>query len=341
MKNFPKNPEHTFRMYELISGYWVACSIHVAARLQIADLLAKGPESVAELARKSKSHETSLYRLLRALASVGIFEELPDRIFSLNDLGATLLSDTPGSIRPWALANLGEHFPAFGNMTHGIETGEIPFDHIYKKSMWDFYKENPEASDNFVKAMAGVSGAVLKGIVMSYDFTPYKTIVDIGGGNGTLMFSVLNSAPASKGIIFDEAYVADDTSKQIPDDLKGRCSVAAGNFFEEIPAGADLYMTKWVIHDWNDEEAITLLKVCRKAMRKDSKLIIIDSVLPDELNKPHAGKLLDLNIFTLTPGKERTLSEYKTILNAAGLKLKRVIQTNTEISSITECEVAD
>ncbi|MCC9070637.1 acetylserotonin O-methyltransferase [Flavobacterium sp. F-65] len=338
MKNLPKNPELTFKMYELISGYWVACAIHSVAKLEIADLLVDEPKSLSELAKESQSDETSLYRLLRATASVGIFEELPNGKFKINDLGATLLTDVPGSIKPWALANLGEHYPAFGNLTYGVQTGKVSFDDVYEKSVWEYYKDNPDAGANLMKAMAGVSGAVLKGIIDTYDFSPYKTIVDIGGGNGAMLFTVLYSSPSSKGIIFDEPYVVEATAKQIPDDLKNRVSVSGGSFFDEIPANADLYLTKWVIHDWNDKEAIDILKVCYKAMPVGGKLLIIDSVISDELNGPHAGKLLDLNLMALTTGKERTLSEFKSLLKQVGLSFIRLIETNTEISGIIECE---
>ncbi|WP_316779111.1 methyltransferase [Pedobacter antarcticus] len=339
MKRTQINPVQTFKMYELISGYWVACGIHAVAELNIADLLNQGDQTVEELAKRTASHPGSLYRLLRAVASVGIFEETEDGRFSLNELGAALLSDTPGSVKPWALANLGEHFPAFGNLTYGIRTGKIPFDDFHGISLWEYYKQNPAAGENVMKAMAGVSGAVIDGITSAYDFSSFENIVDIGGGNGALLFSVLRTAPRSKGIVFDEAYVVEQTGQQIPDDLKDRCTVSGGSFFNEIPAGSDLYLTKWVTHDWNDDEVILLLKNARTAMKDSSKLLIIDAVIPDgSLNVPHAGKLLDLNIMAMTSGKERTLKEFKHLLEASGLSFTRLIETTTEVSSIIECE---
>jgi hypothetical protein len=339
MEKLPEKPELTFKMYELISGYWVACSIHAVARLDIADLLSNGPKTLSELALASHSDQKSLYRLLRAVTSVGIFEEQADGTFILNDLGSTLLSDVPGSAKPWALANLGEHYPAFGELTYGVQTGKVPFDHVHGVSLWDYYKQHPEAGVNLMKAMAGISGAVLKGIIDAFDFTPYATIVDIGGGNGAMLFAVLNSSPKSKGIVFDEPYVVEATMKQIPESLKDRCTVSGGSFFEEIPANADLYMTKWVVHDWNDDEAIALLKVCHKAMPVGGKLLIIDAVIPDDaLNRPHAGKLLDINVMAMATGKERTFNEFKNLLEKAGLIFKRLIHTSTEVSSIIECE---
>lgn len=340
MGKLPQKPELSFKMYELISGYWVACCVHAVSKLDIADKLAHGPKTLSELAKETESDEPSLYRLLRAVTSVGIFEENKDGTFQLNDFGSTLLTDVPGSVKPWALANLGEHFPAFGDLTYGVQTGKVPFDHAHGIPVWDYYQQNPDAGVNLAKAMAGMSGAVLKAIIDAYDFTPYKTLVDVGGGNGALMFAVLEATPGSKGIIFDQPYIADLTSKAIPEDLAQRCTTAAGSFFEEvIPEGADLYMMKWTIHDWNDEESIRILKNIHHAMPKGAKLLIIDSVIPDDSqNKPHAGKLLDINIMAMTTGKERTLSEFKSLVEKSGLTFKRLILTDTEISSIVECE---
>ncbi|PIF46129.1 O-methyltransferase [Chryseobacterium sp. 52] len=339
MQKLPKKPELTFKMYELISGYWIACCIRTVAQLDIADKLLSGTKTLSELAKDSESDETSLYRLLRAVTSVGIFNEREDGAFELNDFGATLLTDVSGSVKPWALANLGEHYPAFGELFYGVKTGKVPFDHAHGVPVWDYYKQNPEAGLNLAKSMAGMSGAVLKTIINAYDFSPYKTLIDIGGGNGALMFAVLDAASQSTGIIFDEPYVVEQTVNLIPEDLKERCAVVGGSFFEEIPAGADLYTAKWVIHDWNDEESVKILNNIRQAMPNGGKLLIIDSVIPDNSqNKPHAGKLLDINIMALTTGKERTLSEFKVLVEKAGLTFKRLIQTDTEISSIVECE---
>lgn len=331
-------PEATFKMYELISGYWIACSIHALAQLNIADFLAHGPKTIDELSKISDTHAPSLYRLLRAVTSVGIFEETVDGKFQINALGNALLTDTAGSVKPWALANLGEHFPAFGNLAYGISTGNVPFDQVHGMPVWDYYKTHPEAAENLTKAMAGVSGAVIEGITEHYDFSPYKTLVDIGGGNGALMFGVLRASPNSEGIVFDEPYIIEQTKLNIPENLKNRCSIAGGSFFESLPKDADLYMTKWVLHDWNDEQVLQIFDTCFKSMKSGSKLLIIESVLPDEINSPHAGKLLDINIFAMTKGKERTVSEFKNLVERAGFRYNRLILTNTELSSIIECE---
>jgi len=339
MRKLPQKPELSFKMYELISGYWIACCIYTAAKLDIADKLLNGPLTLEELTNATSSHEKSLNRLMRALTSVGIFEEKENGQYALNDFGATLCTDVPGSVKPWALANLGEHFPAFGELTYGVRTGNVPFEHAHGIPVWDYYQKHPDAGANLAKAMAGMSGAVLKTIVSTYDFTPYKTIVDIGGGNGALMFAVLDASPDSSGIIFDQPYITEQTKLAIPEDLTSRCTTVGGSFFEEVPKDADLYMTKWVIHDWNDEESVAILRNINKAMPAGSKLLIIDSVIPDDSqNKPHAGKLLDINIMAMTTGKERTLNEFKNLLQKSGMAFNRLIHTDTQISSIIECE---
>lgn len=337
MKTLPQKPELSFKMYEMISGYWVACCIHTAAKLNLADHLVSGAKTLDEMVALTNTNKDALYRLMRALTSVGVFEELQNDSFQINDLGTTLRTDVPGSIKPWALANLGEHFPAFGELTYGVETGKIAFDHVHGMGIWEYYKQHPKRGANLMDAMAGVSGAVLKGVIDAYEFSNSKVIVDIGGGNGALMYAVLSVAPQAKGVIFDEPYVVEQTQSQMPQEFQDRCTVAGGSFFEKIPANADLYMTKWVLHDWNDDEVIHILKVCHKAMPIGAKLLIIDAVIPDDLNTPHAGKLLDINVMALCPGKERTLKEFKHVIQEAGLTFKRLINTNTEISSIIEC----
>lgn len=339
MKNLPEKPELSFKMYEMISGYWVGCCIHAAAKLDIADKLQYGAKTLSQLAQEAHAHEPSLYRLMRALTSVGIFMETRDETYELNDFGATLLTDVPGSVKPWALANLGEHFPAFGDLTYGVQTGKVPFEHAHGIPVWEYYQKHPEAGANLAKAMAGMSGAVLKTIIDTYDFKPYKHLVDIGGGNGALMFAVLEATPDSRGTIFDQPYVVERTNEVIPEELRDRCDTAAGSFFDTVPQEADLYMTKWVIHDWNDEESVKILTNIALGMKKGSKLLIIDSVIPDDSqNKPHAGKLLDINIMAMTTGKERTLNEFKQLLQRAGLVFNQLISTSTEVSSIVECE---
>lgn len=339
MEKRPVKPESTFKIFEILSGVWINGCLKTAAELSIADALVSGPKTISELAKETNSDESRLYRVMRALSSVGIFEESANMTFALNDAGTALQTNVPGTAKDFVLAILNEHFPGYGNLTYGVQTGRVPFEHVHGLGLWEYYKKYPEAGENFGRGMTGMSGMELKGIMEHYDFSPYKKFVDIGGSNGVMMYTILNAVPGSSGIIFDEANVIENTIQLIPENLKERCSVAIGNFFDKVPSGADLYTMKWIIHDWNDDESIQILKVCYDAMPKGAKLLIIDAVIPDDsLNQPHISKLLDIVMLACLTGKERTLSEFKTIIEKAGLRFNRLINIGTEAKSIVECE---
>ncbi|MEG0925215.1 methyltransferase [Chryseobacterium sp.] len=338
MKNQAIKPENTLKMFEILGGMWIACCVKTAAELNIADRLTENPKSISLLAKEVQANEKALYRILRALSSVGIFEEREDNAFVLNDLGATLQSDIHGSVKDFVLANLGEHFPGFMKLTTSVQTGKVPFEDVHGMNLWEYYKKYPELAATFGRGMTGLSNMELEGIIEYYNFKPYKTIADIGGGNGIMMYTILNSAPESSGIIFDEAHVIAETLKSIPENLKNRCTTETGSFFDKVPKGADLYTMKWIIHDWNDGECIQILKLCYDAMPKGARLLIIDAVIPDHSqNEPHLAKLLDIVMMACLTGRERTLSEFKTIVEKAGLKLNCLIHIGTEAKSIIEC----
>ncbi|BAP31970.1 methylase [Chryseobacterium sp. StRB126] len=339
MKKQSIKPEFTLKMFEVLGGVWIAGCVKTAAELNIADHLAEGEQTIYSLAGKTKSDEKSLYRIMRALSSVGIFEELEDKKFALNDFGAALQTDVPGTAKNFVLTILGEHFPTYMELTYNAKTGKIPFEHVHGVGVWEYYKRNPEAGINFGKGMTGMSGMELEGIMNTYDFSSYQTIVDIGGGNGVMIYAILNAYPHSSGIIFDEANVIQVTASLIPENLKDRCSVSIGSFFDKAPEGADLYTMKWIMHDWSDKECIQILKVCYDAMPKGGKLLIIDAVIPDDSrNKPHVAKVLDIVMLSCLTGRERTLSEFKTLIEEAGLHFTRFIDIGTEAKSIIECE---
>lgn len=339
MEKSSVKPEFTLKMYEMLSGIWIAGCIKTAAELNIADKISDGPKTIALLAKETQSYETQLYRIMRTLSSVGIFEERDHKIFALNDFGATLQTDIPGTLKNLALANLNECFTVFRELTSGVQTEKVPFEHVHGMTFWEYYKNHPDAGINFGKGMAGLSGVVLENMINAYDFKPYSMIVDIGGGNGTMMFSILNSAPHGSGIIFDEANVLRRAIQCIPANLQNRCSVSSGSFFEKIPGNADLYTMKWILHDWNDDECVQILKNCYTAMHIGARLLIIDAVIPDDSqNQPHIGKLQDIVMMSCLGGKERTLSEFKELIENSGLAFKRLIPLETDLSSIIECE---
>ena len=329
-------PPPPAQMMQMITGFWTSCCIYNAAKLDIADHLAIQPQSAKQLAEATRSDSPSLYRMLRALASVGIFQEDENGIFSNTSLSETLRSDVMGSMRAMAMAQLGDHYNAWGNLLYSIKTGKTAFDHVEGMPIWQYYETHPEEGINFMKAMSGLTGAVIANVIPAYDFSTFNTIVDIGGGNGAFLFAILANAPIANGIVFDEEYVVEETKKEI--DSKGfssRCNTVAGSFFDFIPAGADAYTMKYVLHDWNDDQCLQILTQCAKAMKAVSKLLVIESVLP-EGNTPHPGKFMDINMLAMTGGKERTEKEFALLFEQAGLKLSRIISTQSPMFSIVE-----
>jgi hypothetical protein len=324
------------QMMQMITGFWTSCCIYAAAKLNVAELLSAKAKTAAQLAEEVHCHAPSLYRVLRALSSTGIFSENANGEFSNTTLSETLKGDVPGSMKAMALAQLGDHYGAWGNLTYSIKTGNIAFDFVEGMPIWKYYETHPEEGNNFIRAMAGLTGAVIMNVLPAYDFSSFKTIVDIGGGNGALMFGILNNAPNAKGIVFDEEYVVNETKKTIAaKGLDSRCTISAGTFFEFVPKDADCYLMKHILHDWDDEKSLQILKNCFVAMKSGSKLLLLESVIPGA-NQPHPGKFMDINMLTMTGGRERTAEEYRIIIEKAGLKLSQIIYTNSPMFSIVE-----
>ena len=323
-------------MMQMITGFWTSCCVYAAAKLDLADHLKTGPKTANQLAETTHCDAASLYRVLRALSAAGVFTENNKQEFETTALGATLQSDSPGSMKAMAIAQLGDHFNAWGNLTYSIKTGNISFDNIEGMSIWKYYETHPDEGINFMKAMSGVTNAVVMNVLPFYDFSNFKTIVDVGGGNGALLTAVLNAAPAAKGIVFDEEYVVEETRKALlAKSLESRCTVQGGSFFEGIPGGADAYLMKMILHDWNDEQSLQILKNCSKAMNPDSKLLVIEAVIPKG-NDPHPGKFMDINMLAMTGGRERTEEEFSELFAKAGLKLSKIISTHSPMFSIIE-----
>lgn len=323
-------------MMQHITGFWTSCCIYTAAKLDIADHLADQPRTARQLAEITHCHEAFLYRLLRALASNGIFSENENGEFSNTPLSATLQANVPGSMKAMAIAQLGDHYTAWGNLLYSVKTGNIAFDHVEEMPVWKYYETHPDEGQNFMNAMTGLTGAVIMNVVPAYDFSVFNTIVDIGGGNGALLMGVLNAAPHARGIVFDEEYVVNETAKALAG--KGyadRCSTQAGSFFEFVPEGADAYLMKLVLHDWNDQQSVQILNNVSKAMTASGKLLIIESVIPGG-NTPHPGKFMDINMMVMTGGRERSEKEFADLLAQAQLKLTRVIPTHSPMFSIVE-----
>jgi len=317
------------QMLQIVTGFWMSRAVYVFAKLGIADLLQSGPKTPEELAEASGTHAPSLFRILRALASAGIVKTEDNGRFALTPLSETLVTGVPGSVRWFIVSELGqEHYPAWGNLMHSVKTGEIAFDNHFGIDIWKYFQQNPEDAAVFNDSMSGMTAAVNEAITSLYDFSQFKKVVDVGGGHGALITSILQKNPQTKGMLLDAPEVVEGAGPRLEAaGVADRCEVVAGNFFEAVPAGGNAYIMKWIIHDWDDEKAITILKNCRTHMQPDDRLIVVDAVVP-EGNEPDFSKTFDLNMMVMTGGKERTAAEFEKLFAAAGFELLRVTPTD-------------
>lgn len=322
-------------VFQVIQGFWLSRAVHAAALLGIPDLVKDAPKSVAQLAEKTGTHPPSLYRLLRALASAGWLSEDEAGRFGATAITSGLQTGVPGSLRNLAITELGqEHYPAWEDLLHSLKTGEIAFNHRFGMPNWEFWAKNPDYARIFNAGMSDATALLEPAIVATYDFSRFGTIADLGGGNAGLLSAILLANPAAKGILFDLAHVIEGARQTLQKQgLSARCQVASGSFFEAVPSGADAYILKWILHDWTDEQSIAILKNCHRAMSPNGTLLIVEAVIPGR-NEPFLHKFLDLNMLVMTGGRERTLDEYRQILDAAGFRLSRVVDAPGEASII-------
>ncbi|MCL6436384.1 MAG: methyltransferase [Leptolyngbyaceae cyanobacterium HOT.MB2.61] len=330
-----ETPPPQIVVLQMATAYWVSQSIYAAARLGIADWLKDGAKSCGELAAITGTNEQALYRLLRALASVGIFAETESQQFVLTPLANCLRSDVPDSVRDASIM-MGdrEHYNSWGNILHSIKTGESAFENLVGMNVFDYFSRNPEPAAVFDRAMTSFSSSEIPAIIASYDFSSIRQLVDVAGGHGSLLTAVLRSNPQMEGILFDLPEVIERAKSAIAQDVANRIQLATGSFFESVPAGADAYMLKHIIHDWDDERSITILKNCHQAMADNGRVLVMEQVIPPG-NAPFLGKLLDVNMLVMCPGgKERTEVEYRALFEAAGFRLTRIVPTQTFISVV-------
>jgi hypothetical protein len=318
---------------QMFGGSWITQGIWVAAELGIADLLVDGPQTVQELAKKTQTQRGSLYRLMRALASVGIFTEEKNGQFSLTSRADMLRSDIDGSQRSFAIMMGAEFHAAWGELLYSVRTGKPGFHKHFGIPFFQYMTENPNRHSIYDAAMTGVHGVETEPMLDACDFGTFRTVVDIGGGNGLVLAAILNRHPRTQGILFDLPPVADRARSIISSlGLSDRCQIVGGDFFSSVPNGANAYVLRHIIHDWEDNDAIAILRQCQEAMSSDGKILVVEIVIPP-LNEPSFGKWLDL-MMLLVAGRERTQEEYSDLFSEAGLKLNRVIPTSSEVSII-------
>jgi hypothetical protein len=328
-------------MMGLLAGKWVAQAIGVAAELGIADLLKSGARTSKAIAEAVNASEDGIYRLLRALASIGLFAESAQRRFRLTSLGKLLCSDGPNSCAGYAA--LGVHdvtWRPWGELRHSVRTGEPAFDRIFGMSAFDYLAQSSDAARVFDRAMTSISTFESRAVVRAYDFSKIGTLVDIAGGHGLLLGTILAANRRLRGILFDLPHVTAGAPAVLEGlGVAGRYEIVSGDFFTSVPEGGDAYVLKHIVHDWDDERAARLLGNCHRAMRPGARLLIVDaSILPG--NHPHLGKLLDLEMLVMSPkGRERSAAEFGTLLRQAGFRLRRIVPTETLVSVIESVRV--
>ena len=321
-------------LLQMSSGYWISQSLYAAAKLGIADLLKDGAENCDRLASITDTDVKSLYRLLRGLASVGVFAEQESGYFALTPIAQGLRSDIPGSMRDSILLGGGEYYHAWSNLLYSLKTGENGFEKEYGMPVFDYYNQNTESGEIFDRAMKNISSAIKPAIVNGYDFSKITKLVDVGGGNGSLIAAILKANPQLQGILFDQdSAIATSEPILTKAEVRDRCEAISGNFFESVPSGADAYFLKYVLHNWDDEKAIAILRNCHSAMSENGKLLIVEQVIPPG-NEPFSGKLIDLHMLVTLGGCERTAAEYQSLLEAAGFSLDKIIPTRSNVSFI-------
>ncbi|HEY2694329.1 MAG TPA: methyltransferase [Pseudonocardiaceae bacterium] len=301
------------------------------ARLGIPDLLGEGGRTAAELAAECGTHEQSLFRLLRAAAAVGLLEMSDDGRFSLTTLGSMFRTDSP--TRATDAVTLNSSAPvwqAWGGLADAVRTGDPAFDCAHGMGIFDYLERDPQLAKEFHAAMASGTESQIPLLVPHYDFGDAKHLIDIGGGDGTHLAAILNTDPTLRGTVFDTASgLLKAPSVLAKAGVADRCETVVGDFFAEVPSGGDVYLIKNTLTDWNDESSIKILSTCRRAMRPDSRIMVIATLMPEDIATQQADDVLaaaifDISLMVLTTGEERTLRQYERLFTASGLKLGKV-----------------
>lgn len=322
-------------LVKLFTAKWATHLIGTAAELGVADLLGDGSQSVGELAARSNSDPAMLYRLLRALSSLGVVEESEGQRFSLTAVGQPLRKNAEGSLRslavmlarPW-------HDQAWEHLTESVRTGRPAAELAFGKDLWRYLDNQPSELENFNEAMASASSGIHAAAADAYDFSGIEILVDVGGGFGRLLGTILQRYPQMRGMVFDRPHLQDGARAELNRMGVGeRCSFYGGDFLTSVVPGGDAYMMSHITHDWPDEAALRILSNCRQVMNPGQKLLVLDAVIKSA-NEPDWGKLMDVEIGVLFGGKDRTSDEFAELFRSAGFRLERVIPTKSTTSIV-------
>ena len=331
METEVKSPQA--QLIQMATAHWVSRLLQVAAQMDLADHLAEAPKTAEELAQLTATDGRSLYRIMRTLASLGLFTEDTDHRFSLTPLGEALKTGTPGSVRSSVLTLAGDLLTkSLDHLLYSVQTGKTGFENAFGVPLFSWLANHPAEAAMFSETMVGFHGAEPAAVAAAYDFSEFQTIIDVGGATGNLLATILGRHPGPRGILFDMPHVVRDAPALIQGrGLADRMRVESGSFFESVPAGGDTYLLSHIIHDWSEDQCLTILGSCRRAMKPSSRLLIIEMVLPTG-DAPNPGKMLDIIMLAVPGGQERTEPEYRSLLDKAGFRLTRVVPTESAVS---------
>jgi O-methyltransferase domain/Dimerisation domain len=327
-------PPHA-QLIQMGAASWISAVVYAAARLNIADHLAAGPRSAVELAGTTHTHVPSLHRLMRTLAGLGILTEREAQRFALTPLGEALKSGAPGSARATLIAFCSPAFwHSWEEIIYSLETGKTGFEKANGMALFEYLAQHPEDASFFSEAMVGFHGAEPPAVAKAYDFSAIKTVVDVGGATGNMLAAILSHHAAPRGVLFDRPHVVRDAPALLKArGVEERVTIEAGDFFKTVPAGGDAYLLSHIIHDWNEDQCLTILSHCRKVMKPESRLLIVETVLPTG-DTPHQGKVQDMVMLVVPGGQERTEAEYAALLRRSDFRLSRVVPTGSVVSVV-------
>ena len=323
-------------LFHMVIGKWISQALGTAVELGVPDQLARGAKHCSEIAREAGVSEDGLYRLLRALASTGLLSESANRRFRLTGMGQLLRSDHPESLAGFARFTAHDiTWRPWGQLSYSVRTAMPAFDNVFNESVFEHFSRNPEVAAVFDHAMTSISVMEARAISDAYDFRGVGTLMDVAGGHGVLLATVLHRHKKMRGVLFDLPHVAAGAAATFSRaGITSRVRIESGDFFKELPSGSDAIIMKHILHDWDDGSATRILHACHRALGQGGKVLIVDPVVPPG-NVPHYGKLLDLEMLVLTPrGRERTKAEFVKLLRGAGFRLSRVIATQGPMSIV-------
>lgn len=334
----PESVSLAHRLLERVTSSWMAQATYVAAELMIADLLVEGPRTSEDLAAVTGTHAPSLRRLLRALTTIDICRECEDGCFEITPMGLLLRADVPGSLRSWTIWWGAHLWQVWGSLLYSVKTGESARKLLTETDGFKHLEQDPEAAAVFNQALVELTRLTSKGVVRVYDFSGLKRIMDVGGGYGELLISILRANPATSGVLFDLPHAIEGGKRRFEEaGLTSRCEFLEGNFFVSVPGGADAYILKSIIHDWDDKNSKLILKNCRSATGNKGRLLLVERILPDrlEVSAAHqAAARTDLTMLVAHAARERTEAEFRELLNSAGFRVSRILPIGMTFSVI-------